>query len=119
MMVKIQLNNWLKADYVKEGNKTATIVDEGKWLLKEETGYEKDVQMINLLFSNGDLKQISLNFTSLKNLVYAYGDETKHWEGKKVILFITDVYVKGEKKQSIIITPDTFKNPTANSQSKQ
>ena len=105
-MVKIELNNWLKAEFLERlVEMQAVIVGEGIWKTAQETGFKKDMQQIPVEFKvdgKSVFKDWMMNFTSLKNLVNAYGDETRDWVGKRVRFSIVDVNVKGEIKKSVV-----------------
>jgi hypothetical protein len=52
-----------------------------------------------------ETKKISLNNTSAKKLVDAYGKDTAKWEGKKTKVEVITQLVSGEKKKIIYVYP--------------
>jgi hypothetical protein len=67
------------------------IKDAGKMI----TGEYGDRQVHTFETKNGD-KLISLNQTTINNLVDAYGSDTDNWVGKKVRAFIVKMNVAGK-----------------------
>ena len=104
-MVKLNVGNWLKPDFVVAGNTLATFMTEGEMLLKADTGFDKDVLKVQLKFGDGTEKDWTLNKTSVMNITKAYGSETKNWVGKKVMFSLMQVVIKGVTKQAIIGNP--------------
>lgn len=101
-MVKIQISNWLNAEFVRNGHNYGKIKDAGKWVLAEEDKFGKDHQVLTIQFPDGTEKDWSLNFTSLKNLCKAYGDETERWAGQIVKFQLVKSNVNGTLKDSIV-----------------
>jgi len=77
-----------------------TIESEGKWQesarFKKEDGTPQNEFRINFKLDNGDVRNTTLNWTNVKLLVKAFGDETANWVGKEVRAWKT----KSEKAKS-------------------
>lgn len=109
MKIEIQ-NMFVKADVdVKEGD-IIWFVGEGeqvpdKW---NEGKYRTNIQIRSDKFSE---KMLTLNNASLRNMVNAYGSDTKNWVGKEAMVNIVKQMVKGELKSLIVLTvPNVNKN---------
>jgi len=76
------------------------IESEGKWQesarFKREDGTPQNEFRINFKLDNGDVRNTTLNWTNVKLLVKAFGDETEKWVGKSVRAWKT----KSEKAKS-------------------
>jgi len=63
------------------------IVSEGKWEesnFKKEDGTPQNVFKVNLKVQSGEERNVTLNWTNVKILVSAFGDETETWIDKEV-----------------------------------
>ena len=96
-MVRLNLGNWLKPDFVRE-HKTGIFKDEGKAV----EAFGKPAVQLTITFPNGEEKEWTPNYTSMKTLSYAYGPDTKNWVGKTVNFEILVNNIKGEKKACIL-----------------
>jgi len=65
-----------------------TIDSEGKWQqsirFKKEDGTPTNEFRINLKLKNGEIRNTTFNWTNVKMLVEAFGDETAEWVGREV-----------------------------------
>ncbi len=104
-MVKVVLEQYLKAEDIAQLGNVAVVVGEGKWLKAEDTGFDNDVLQIPVEFEGKGIREWTLNFTSLKAMVNAYGDETKNWVGKGVHFEVVAQMVAGKKKQVLYGEP--------------
>ncbi len=83
--------------YAKKGvdinnNDLVTIANEGKQV--EGTYGKQDVFLIKL--KNGEEKNVNVNQTSLNGLIDAYGDDSTHWIGKQVKVWLIKSNVAGK-----------------------
>lgn len=76
---------------VKNGD-TVTIANEGK-KVQGQFG-EQDVFLIKL--SNGEEKNVNVNQTSINGLIDAYGEDSTHWIGKNVKVWLIKSNVAGK-----------------------
>lgn len=76
---------------IKDGD-FITIANEGKQI--EGQFGTQDVFMVKL--ANGEEKNISLNQTSLNNMIDAYGEEAKNWIGKQAKVWLIRSNVQGK-----------------------
>jgi hypothetical protein len=64
------------------------IESEGKWQeslrFKKDDGTPQNEFRINFTLKNGETRNTTLNWTNVKLLVKAFGDETSGWVGKEV-----------------------------------
>ena len=95
-MVKLNLGNWLKPAYVMVNN-VGKFEDEGVSV----EAFGKPAVQLKINFPNGETKDWTPNYTSMKSLVKAYGEDTKGWVGKPVYFSVTKSNIKGEQKHCI------------------
>lgn len=93
---------FLKADDIKDGDKVK-ILTEADW---EETKWIKDDGTKQMQYSctveyKGEERRLKLNMESCRNLT-VYGEDSKDWVGKEVVLSRIKVMVGGQTKYSII-----------------
>lgn len=95
-------SNYLNAETAKElAGKTYTIYEVNKVVIRDGD------QPKMILGLEGVEKSIVINKTNATELIKAHGDETNDWIGKHVHLEIMKVQFKGERRDSIILTPTT------------
>jgi len=90
---------YLKMNEIK-GGETITFCDEGR-LVDDRWGSNK--LQIDIRMPNGELRRITVNKTSQRNLMGAYGASTKDWIGKTAMLTKQNMLVGGNMKQALII----------------
>lgn len=65
-----------------------TIESEGKWYesarFKKEDGTPTNEFKLNVKLANGEVRNVTLNWTNVKMLVEGFGDDTVEWIGKEV-----------------------------------
>jgi len=87
--MKININNTKfinKEEDIKHKD-IVTLMSEGVWedsAFKKEDGSATKQFIINVKLSNGEERSTSLNWTNVKLLVSAFGDETTSWINKEV-----------------------------------
>jgi hypothetical protein len=100
-------SNYLNAESARELNgKTLTIYE-----VKSEIIRDDEKMLIG--FESVE-KTLVVNKTNATTLIKEWGDETNGWIGKSIVLEIVKVMFKGERTDSIMITPITDRSlPTA------
>jgi len=91
---------FLSAEMVKNGD-SLEIVNEGRFLTAEETGFGRAAFQIEVRLPNGAVKIWTMNKTTRKRLAAAYGDDSVNWIGKKVRTELLKQNVRGEVKTVI------------------
>ena len=116
-MVKVNTSDYLKAtDVPKEGLLTE-FVDEGSYSdsqFKDNNGNAK--QNFNITIRLGeDEKTWTMNKTSQRNIVAAYGDESSAWIGQGVEIHVVKMLVGKDMKDVIIGSPTDATAPAQTS----
>jgi len=98
-MVKItdylrRSSKFLRPDDVKDGD-IVEIVSEGTFRPAEESRFGREDFLIDVKLPDGSTKTWTMNKTTLRNLMEAYGDETKNWVGRKVKINVRVDFVRG------------------------
>ena len=84
-MVELDTATFLKAESI-ENEAVGEIMDEGEKRLPEETGFEETVFEIGVKI--GPVKfRWTMNAKSQRNLISKWGNDTKAWIGKKIVLW--------------------------------
>lgn len=115
-MVKVPIEKFLDAEDVKSAAKTEngkvvlTVIGEGE-LIQDVFNKDREKLKINIAFedSAGDVQERAYtpNWTTLKLLVKAWGDETKFWDGKQILVWTQEQRVGKELKDVIYGKPKT------------
>jgi len=87
------------------------IVDEGRYRPASETPFNRPVFEIGVKLPNGEFKVWTMNRTTQRALIDAYGSETKQWVGKKVIINVVSQNVRGVMKDVLYGQPAEVKPP--------
>jgi hypothetical protein len=106
-MVKINTSDFLKPTDL-DGDTTVEFVDEGKYSdsqFKDAQGNPKQNFNITVRFGEAEEKVWTMNKTSQRNIVSAYGDESSLWIGKYAKLSIIRMMVGKEMRDVIIGEP--------------
>ena len=103
-MVELRLNDYLSAEHIKKFGNVCMIADEGRYLLKEESGFKRDVFQIKVKMGDGECFIWSMNKESEQNLMRSWGRETKNWIEKFVQFEIIKLKINGQIKESLIGT---------------
>jgi len=105
--MKIEISEsklFLRASDVEDGE-VVTLLDEGT-IREADFGTGRVKQVFEILVEHkGEKKLWTVNKTTLKNLVQAFGNETSKWVGKKVKLTKVKVNVRGQLKDAIVGQP--------------
>lgn len=89
---KVSVGAFAKKKVDINNNDIITIANEGK-KLDGQFG-EQDVFLVKLI--NGEEKNINVNQTSLNGLIDAFGDDSLHWIGKQVKVWLIKQNVAGK-----------------------
>lgn len=97
--VSIQ-GGWIKArEDVKDGD-IVLIASEAE----KVQGDFGERLVVKIETKSKDVKNLSLNQTSVNNLIDAYGNETNEWQGEKVRVWIVKANVGGKMKDVVYLT---------------
>jgi hypothetical protein len=77
-------------------------VDGGKWHTYDDG--RKTIQ-IQVECPDGKIKTVSLNNTSAKNLSESYGGATEDWQGKRALVSVVKMNVRGQLKNVLYLYP--------------
>lgn len=88
-MTKININNTKFLDAKEINHKDIVVFEnQGAWeestRFKKEDGTPTNQFKINIKLGNEEIRQITLNWSNIKLLVKAFGDETADWVGRQV-----------------------------------
>ena len=99
-MVKIGNSRWLRPSDVKDGD-VVTIVNEGQKRSAEETPFKRAVFEIAVRLPSGEEKILTMNSTTQRRCIEAWGNETRNWIGKRLRIELRDQNVRGVMKKVI------------------
>jgi len=101
-MVKLQLDNYLKAeDFPKSGIMKVKFEDEGVIGKQVFDGKETENFTITVALINGDERKWTMNKTSQRAVAEHYGDDSATWVGEAIEIFLMDTNVAGKIKKAI------------------
>jgi len=104
-MAKLRLESeWLKADDVKEGD-LITITGEHIERSAEETPFGRPTIEIPVRLPDGREKRWTMNKTTLKRLMGAWGNDTATWINKKVRIRKAKQNIRGVLKDVLYGEP--------------
>ena len=99
-IIKINDTNFLKKETELKHKDILTIENEGQWEesdnFKKADGTPSNQFSISLRLNNGDVRSTILNWTNMKLLSQAFGNDSANWVGKEVRAWKT----KSEKAKS-------------------
>jgi len=88
MKININENKFLDSTTDVQHKDIVTVETEGKWQeserFKKEDGTPQNEFRIDLKVKSGEVRNTTLNWTNVKLLVKALGDETSEWIGKEL-----------------------------------
>ncbi len=87
---------------IKDGD-IITIVDAGQITM----GQYGEQHVFKIKTRNGE-KAITLNQTTMNNLIDAYGDETKEWVGKEVKVWLIKALVSGKMQKVTYLSDQSW-----------
>ena len=112
-MVELPTATFLKAETI-DHEAVGEILDEGEIRSTEETGFDEPVFEIGVRV--GEVKfRWTMNAKSQRNLISKWGNDTKKWVGKKIILWKVHQAAWGREIDVIYARP-TVQQPTAATQ---
>ena len=92
------------------------IANEGEYgTIKTKEGSKKEVMKFDLELANGEIKEYTMNNMTTKNLVKAYGDETRNWVNKPLKAWIVQQLAFGDMMDILILAPKDWKKATEGS----
>jgi hypothetical protein len=99
-------SRYLRAEDLKGGDVTeVTIVSEGRIRPAEESRFGRETFELDVRLPSGEEKIWTLNQTTIRRLIEAYGDDTAGWVGKKVRLVVERMVVRKEPRNVIFGYP--------------
>ena len=99
-MVKINVRRWLKPNDVNDGD-IITVIDEGRKRDANETPFKRAVFEIPVRLPSGEQKIWTMNRTTQRRCIAAWGNETRNWIGKRLRIKLKEQNVKGVMKTVI------------------
>ena len=95
---------FLNTTMVEEGE-ILVILDPGRYLEPEETGFTRTVFHIRVGLPDQRAKTWSMNKTTQRRLAKAYGDDTASWVNRHVQVEIARQMVRGEPREVLYGRP--------------
>lgn len=115
MEIKIKSKFIKIGENVKQGD-ILTILDEGEFVQKEYKGQKKTGLQFTVENPEGEEKICNFNVTSQRNLIGAWGKESKNWKGKQVKCHVITQLIGGKPTKILVLTPtdwpEAFKDET-------
>lgn len=92
-MRKYSGEQFVKVNDVRDGpiQGQIAVVKDGKW------------DKPNIVLASGDV--LSLNATNVRILARAYGNESDHWIGKMIELFLGSIQYQGSDQEAVLVRP--------------
>jgi hypothetical protein len=82
------------------------LLDEGKWDdMQSADGSSKKVLKFQAVLPNGEIKGYSMNNTTIDNMTFAYGKDSKNWKRKPLKVWIDRRQSFGKWVDVLILTP--------------
>ena len=98
--MKVNARPWLRPSDVHDGD-IVTIIEEGRKRDANETPFNRAVFEIAVRLPSGEEKIWTMNRTTQRRCIEAWGKETKNWIGKKLRIELREQSVKGVMKKVI------------------
>jgi hypothetical protein len=111
-MPVLTLGEWLRPSDLKDGD-ILTIADEGTVRSASETPFGREVFEIRVRLPGGEEKVWTMNLTTQRRLIDAWGKDTRSWVGRKVRVQLQQQNVRGIVKTVIYGTPVAGAEPAA------
>jgi hypothetical protein len=103
-MPVLTLGEWLRPSDLRDGD-ILTIADEGTVRGAESTPFGREVFEIRVRLPGGEEKVWTMNLTTQRRLIDAWGKDTRSWVGRKVKVQLQQQNVRGIVKTVIYGTP--------------
>lgn len=100
MPVMSDFEQFLNSTMLDEGD-IIELLDAGTFREPEDTGLQRRVFQIEVGLPDKRHKTWTMNRTTQKRLISAYGDDSANWVGKKVLIKMTEQNVRGEMRTVI------------------
>ncbi len=97
---KESIGNFAKKGEDIRQDDIVVIANEGKEV--DGTFGKQDVFLIKI--ENGQEKNVTLNQTSINNLIDAYGDDSKNWIGKNAKVWLIRTMVSGKMRDVLYLS---------------
>jgi len=112
-IVKIsELSDFIAAGVDVKTGDVLTFKDAGTIRSAEETPFGREVFQIKVELPDGNVKTLTMNRTSQRNIAKQYGDETENWVGKQAVVTLVKQNVRGTMKDVIYLNPLQKKSKT-------
>ncbi len=110
MKIEIDDSNYLKPEEVPQRGAIIKLTDEGTYVEKTFDDKTKKVLQFEMEFMSptnlmGETRTYTMNKTSQKNIRDGFGDDSKDWMGKEIILIAKKEDVKGQTRAVIYAEP--------------
>ena len=109
-MVKVNARPWLRPSDVHDGD-IVTIIEEGRKRDANETPFNRAVFEIAVRLPSGEEKIWTMNRTTQRRCIEAWGKETRNWIGKRLRIELREQSVKSVMKKVIYGFPIVDKAP--------
>jgi len=103
-LVILEIDDWLKPSDIKNDD-VVLIIDEGRIRTADETPFNRDVFEITVALPSGQTKIWTMNKTTQKSCIEAWGKDTSKWVNKEIRLKIVEQNVRGVLKKVIYGIP--------------
>lgn len=102
-LAKQATGKWAKLNTDFKDRDLLVVLDEGT----EQKGDFGPQTVFKVRCPNNEERLLTFNRTSQNHLIDAYGEETKEWVGKRILVWVREENVSGEFKDVIYLTaPD-------------
>ena len=92
---------FLKLEEVNDGD---TVVFDNEGRLVDDRWGSNRLQM-DIILPNQEVRRITVNKTSQRNLVAVFGPKTYNWVNKRVVVKKENILLVGKTKQALILYP--------------
>ncbi len=94
---------------IKEGDKVK-LLDEGEWgTLTGKDGTEKKVLNFRLQMADGSVKGYTMNKTTQRKMIEAFGNESENWMNKPLIAHTPEQLSFGRLMKILVLVPQEWK----------
>ena len=105
MKIEIE-SSFIKAGVNIQDGEIVQLLDEGEYkTIKGSDGKSKEVLQFQLQLSSGEVKTYTMNITTQREMISAFGDDSKEWIGKKLKANIVKQLAFGKMTNVLVLTP--------------
>ena len=103
----------IPSDFIKTGinihhGERVVLLDEGEYReIKGSDGKKKKVLQFQLQLSNGEVKIYTMNITTQRGLILAFGEDSKNWIDKVLEVNILKQLAFGKMIDVLVLLPTT------------